>query len=96
MCRRPSPDHAFFEQPVLQHLLGKRFLQAVCLGPQGLYLVARRRTGCIAGQALPACFEELLRPAVIQALRNPLATAQLGDAVLAAQARQHDADLLFC
>src|SRR3546814_11988926 len=40
-------------------------------------------------------FHELLRPGVIQALGNAFLAAQLGDAVLAAQAIQHDADLVF-
>jgi hypothetical protein len=35
------------------------------------------------------------RPAVIQVLDAPLAAVELGDAVLATQAFQHDADLLF-
>src|SRR5213075_1725366 len=37
----------------------------------------------------------LFRPAIIQVLDNPLTATQLGDAVLAAQPRQHDADLLL-
>ena len=45
-------------------------------------------------RSLPA-FQELLRPAVVKALGDPLPAAQLGDAVLAAQARQHNPDLLF-
>src|SRR5205085_7778762 len=40
-------------------------------------------------------FEKLFRPAIIQVLDNPLTATQLGDAVLAAQPRQHDADLLL-
>src|SRR5205085_10468913 len=40
-------------------------------------------------------FEKLFRPAIIQVLDNPLTATQLGDAVLAAQPRQHDAHLLL-
>src|SRR5207248_7209249 len=40
-------------------------------------------------------FEKLFRPAIIQILDNPLAATQFGDAVLAAQTGQHDADLLL-
>src|SRR5208283_4050963 len=39
--------------------------------------------------------EEVFRPPVIEVLDNPLATAEFGDTVLAAQAFQHDADLVF-
>src|SRR3954470_16786372 len=42
-----------------------------------------------------AGFEELLRPGVIQAFGDAFATAQRGDAVLAAQPLQHDADLVL-
>src|SRR3546814_13891704 len=49
---------------------------------------------CSSDLAL-AGFHELLRPGVIQALGNAFLAAQLGDAVLAAQAIQHDADLVF-
>ena len=39
--------------------------------------------------------ESFLRPAVVQAPRDPLAPAVLGDAVLAAQPGEHDPDLLL-
>src|SRR5690606_36833413 len=42
-----------------------------------------------------ACLEELLRPAVIEALGDTLTAAKAGDALLAAQARQDDPDLLL-
>jgi hypothetical protein len=45
------------------------------------------------GNGNAAGLEEVLRPAVIEVLDNALAAAALGDAVLAAQAIQHDADL---
>jgi hypothetical protein len=38
---------------------------------------------------------EVLRPTVIEVLDDPLAAAKLGDTVLAAQAFQDDADLVF-
>jgi hypothetical protein len=40
-------------------------------------------------------FQEFLRPVVIQALGDPLAPAKRRDRFLAAQAFQHDADLLL-
>ena len=42
-------------------------------------------TNLIAGQPLLASLEKLLRPPVIQVLDNPLAPAELSDAVLAAK-----------
>jgi hypothetical protein len=39
--------------------------------------------------------QELLRPAVVQALGNALPPAELGDAVLAPKPLQHDPDLLL-
>ena len=63
--------------------------------PQALDLdrggLARR----VAGKALLACFQELLRPAVIQALGDTFAATQRGDTFLTTQSFQDDADLLF-
>jgi len=54
-----------------------------------------RRPGRVPGQSALAGFQELFRPAVIQALGNAFAPAQLGDRMLPAQAIQHHADLFF-
>src|SRR5262245_10196595 len=67
---------------------------APALATQVPDLVRRRRSRRIAGQALLARLEKFLRPTVIEILDDPLAPAQLGDAVLAAQSFQHDADLV--
>ena len=71
----PIPDHAFFEQPVFQHLLGQRLLQITRLGTERLHLIAGGLACRIASQTLFAGFKELLRPTVIQALGDTLATA---------------------
>ena len=90
----PSPGHAFFEQPVLEREIGHRLLQGRRLGTQLLHLGAGRLRRCRPPGA--ACrLQELLRPAVVQALRDTLAPAMLGDAVLAAQPGEHDPDLLL-
>src|SRR3981081_2669406 len=47
------------------------------------------------GDLLHEILEKVFRPAVIEVLDDPLAAAKLGDTVLAAQAFQHDADLVF-
>src|SRR5262249_40503047 len=48
-----------------------------------------------AGEPFLARLQKLLRPTVIQVLIDPFLAAQLSNAVLATQAFQHDADLLF-
>src|SRR5262249_47147920 len=57
--------------------------------------VGGRGRGCIASQSLLPGLEKVFRPAIIEVLDDPLAAAQLGDAVLAAQAFQYNADLVF-
>ena len=60
-----------------------------------LDLVRGRLTRRVAGEPFLARLQELLRPTVVQVLIDPFLAAQLSNAVLAAQAFQHDADLLF-
>ena len=61
----PIPDHAFFEQPVLQHLLGQRLPEVARLGTQCAFTSLRGRlAGGVAGKALLAGLQELLRPTV--------------------------------
>jgi hypothetical protein len=59
-----------------------------------LHLVGGHRPCGVAGEATLVGFEKLLRPSIIQALRDALASAQRGDGVVAAQPLQHDADLV--
>src|SRR5437763_10885638 len=91
----PSPDRAFFEQAVLEHQLGNHLFQRAGFPAQVLDFGRRRRPLRVAGQALLAGLEELLRPAVIEVLNDPFAAAQFGDAVFATQTSQHDADLFL-
>src|SRR5262245_16427814 len=95
MRRPPQPRSCFFQQPVLEHQLGNDLFQRAGLPTQILDLVRGRRPRSVAGQAFLASFQKLLRPAVIEVLDDPFAPAQLGDAVLAAQTGQNNADLLF-
>lgn len=67
----------------------------ISLQEKAFDLIGRCLKGCVPGQALLRCFEEFLRPAVIQAPSDALAAAQLGNTVLALQAIQHDLDLLI-
>src|SRR5947209_15433535 len=57
--------------------------------------VRGRGPGRIASQSLLPCLEKVFRPDVIEVLDDPLAAAELGDTVLAAQAFQYNADLVF-
>src|ERR1700675_1451858 len=92
----PIPDHVFFEQTVFERQFSDDLLQCAGLAAQVLYLVRGCCAGRIAGEPLLPGLKEVFRPAVIQILDDPFTTAQLGDALLAAQALQHNADLLFC
>src|SRR5690606_26883383 len=60
-----------------------------------MHFAGGRSAGGVSGEAPLAGLHELLRPGVIQALGDPFLAAQLGNAVLAAQAFQHDPDLVF-
>ena len=76
-------------------MLSHDFLQLLGLALEILDLIAGRRSGRVAGEPPLAGFQELFRPAVVKTLGNAFAAAQLGDRVLAAQAVQDDANLLF-
>ncbi len=62
---------------------------------QGLDLVTGRLALDVARQPLAASLQKLLAPAVILVLVQPLAAAQLRDAVLAAKSLQYNADFVF-
>src|SRR5258705_13424680 len=53
------------------------------------------RAGDDVASPFLARLQELLRPTVVEVLIDPFLAAQLSNAVLAAQAFQHNADLLF-
>src|SRR5271169_3182120 len=74
---------------------GQRLLELARLCPQRLHLVGGGLTCRVAGQPPLAGLQELLRPAVIHALRDTLFAAKLGDAGFATQSFQDNADLLF-
>jgi hypothetical protein len=91
----PIRDHAFFEQTVLEGDLGQRLLELAGFGAERLDLIGRRLSRGVTGKPLLAGFEELLGPTVVEVLGDALFPAELGDAVLAAQAIEDDADLLL-
>ena len=57
ILRLPHPRSCFFEKSVLQHLLGQRFLQITRPGAKRLDLVRSRLARRVAGQTLPAGFQ---------------------------------------
>src|SRR6266545_3245127 len=91
----PIRDHAFFEQPQFERLLGDNLLQILRLAAEILDLIRGGGPCRIPGKPALARFQELLRPTVVQAFGNSLAPAQFGDAVFAAKPIQHDPDLVF-
>src|SRR4029450_1228185 len=91
----PIRDHAFFEQAQFERLLGDDFFQLLGLASEIFDFVAGRGAGGIPGQTPLAGLEGLFRPAVVKALGNAFAAAELGDRVLAAQAVKDDADLFL-
>src|SRR5215467_2068025 len=95
MKRLPHPRERFFEQAVFDQELSQGLLELARLSFELLDLVRGGLTRRVAGEPFLARLQELLRPTVVQVLIDPFLAAQLSNAVLAAQAFQHDADLLF-
>src|SRR5262249_31091551 len=91
----PTPETVFFEQAVFDQDLSQGLLELARLSLEPLALVRGRLTRRVAGEPFLARLQKLLRPTVIQVLIDPFLAAQLSNAVLATQAFQHDADLLF-
>src|SRR3546814_439186 len=93
--RRPHPQSCFFEQTVFECQVGHAFLQSTGFAAQILNLAGGCGAGGVAGQTALTRFHELFRPGVIKALGDAFLAAQLGDAVLAAQPIENEADLVF-
>src|SRR5215471_6201999 len=91
----PIPENAFFEQAVFDQDLSQGLLELARLRLELLDLVRGRLTRRVAGEPFLTRLQKLLRPTVVQVLIDPFLAAQLSNAVLATQALQHDADLLF-
>src|SRR6478752_1084357 len=73
----PIPDHAFFEQPQFERLLGDNLLQVLRLAPELLDLIGRRGPRRVAGEPALTGLQKLLRPRVIHALGDTFAPATL-------------------
>ena len=79
-----AQGHAFFEQAVLEGEVSDRLLERAHLVAQVLHFARGGLPRRVARKPALASFQELLRPAVVEALGNPLPPAQLGDRRLAA------------
>ena len=79
----PIPENECFQQPVLHHQLRQCFFELRGLRAHGLHLIRGRFLGGVTGQALFACFQEFLRPAVVQILIDAFTAAQPGDTIFA-------------
>src|SRR5215472_2444110 len=75
MRRPPQPRSRFFSATGSRASARPPLLQCAGLAPQLLDLIRGRRSRCVAGQALFAGLQKLLRPAVIEVLDDPLAAA---------------------
>src|SRR5580700_773194 len=91
----PIPDHAFFEQSVFECEIGYDLLQRLRFAAEILHLVGARGARCVAGESPLAGLQELFRPAIVHRRGNALAATEFGEALIAAQPFQYDADLLF-
>ena len=91
----PIAQHAFFEQTEFQCLFCHHLLHVTGFAAQILHLVSVCGTRCVTCQPLLAGFRKVLRPFVVDPLRDAFAAAQLSDTVFPTQAIQDVPDLLF-
>jgi hypothetical protein len=94
-CPRRSGPPCRWRGRNWRRLLGDNLLQVLRLMPQILDLAAGRSTRRVARKSSLAGFQELLRPAVIKALGNLLAPAELRNRMLAAEPIEHNTDIFF-
>ena len=85
----------FFEHAVLERDLSNDFLELPVLASQIFDFVAGRFSDRVASQLLLARFEKVLAPAVVEVRSDAFSATQAGDALLASQPFEYDADLLF-
>ena len=88
-------EHAFVEQPILQHRFGKGFLEVGGFLAQLADVATAGLALSIPGQPLFPRFQKLLAPAVLHILVQALTAAPFSDTVLAAQAGQYNPNLLL-
>ena len=82
----PIRDHAFFQQPELQGLLGNDFFQLARFTAKGAHLSRGGGTSRIASEPTLASLKKFLRPFVIDTLRDAFTAAKLGNGFLTTQA----------
>ena len=79
----------------VQRLFGNHFFEIPGFTTQVRHFTCVGLPDNIAGQTLFASLHEVLGPLVIQTLRNAFSSAQLGNAVLATQSIQNNANFLL-
>src|SRR3984957_4238550 len=87
--------HTFFEQSVFEGEIGHDLLQRLRFAAEILHLVGGRGARRVAGESPLAGLQELVRPAIVHRRGDALAPTEFGDALLAADPFQDDADLLL-
>ena len=80
----PILGHAFFKQPQLKRLLGDDFLQFDSLTFEVFDFAGGGRSGGVACEAAFASFEELFRPAIVEAFGDAFTATELGNGRLTA------------
>src|SRR6516225_1594004 len=95
MPRLPHHRSCFFEQSVFEGEVGDDLLQGLCLPAEILHLVGGRSARRVTGKPSLAGLQELLRPAIVHRRGDALAATEFGNALLAAEPFQHDANLLL-
>ena len=85
----------FFEHTVLERDLGDDFLEFPVFASQVLHFVAGGFSDRVASQLLLARLEKVLAPSVVEVRGDALSSTEIGDALLASQTFENNADLLF-
>jgi len=85
----------FFEHTVLERDLGDDFLEFPVFASQVLHFVAGGFSDRVASQLLLARLEKVLAPSVVEVRGDTLSSTEIGDALLASQTFENNADLLF-
>lgn len=91
----PIACHAFFEKSQFERLFRDLLFEILRCPAQFLDLISVCSPRCVTRQPLLTGFNEVFGSLVVEALRYAFTAAQLSNTVLAAQAIQHDLDLLF-
>jgi hypothetical protein len=85
----------FFEHSVLERDLGDDFFQLPVLASQIFDFVTGGFSDGVTSQLFLPCFEKVLAPSVVEVRGDAFSSAQIGDALLASQSFENNADLIL-